>query len=189
MKYLVLSALLLLGFGMNAQNPCEYSTNVNDSIGSYKNTKDYLVYERNFSGTSANLFFSLALTDGLPTLNMQFIQKSKDFMKANCLDKNSRMYLQLDNGKIATLIHIDQDICGTSLGNDTGYNHRVMSGYFMFTKDAFELLKSSPVSLMRIRYTTETVDYILKEELKSELDGKTYSPGTYFMDTIRCIEN
>src|SRR4051812_13637501 len=89
----------LMAFGISAQNPCEFSTNVNDSIGTYKNTTDYLVYEKNFAGSSTYLYFSLALTDGLPTLNTLSLQKSKDFIKAQCFDKNSRIYLQLDNGK------------------------------------------------------------------------------------------
>ena len=40
-------------------------------------------------------------------------QKSKDFLKANCFDKNSKLFLQLDNGKIITLLHLDQESCGT----------------------------------------------------------------------------
>lgn len=170
-----------------AQNPCEYSTNVVDSLGSYKATKDFIFYEKNFGGTSSYLFFSLVLTDGLPTLNTQFITKSKDFIKAYCFDKNSKMYLQLANGKVVTLIHMDSENCGTSLRGPEGMTNRVHSGIFMFLKDSFEDLKSSPVTLMRIRYAAETVDYIVKSELVSEMDGKTYKPETYFMDTLKCI--
>ena len=172
-----------------AQNPCEFSSNINDSIGSYKNTRDYLVYERNFAGASSYVYFSLALTDGLPTLNAQFIQKSKDFIKANCLDKNSRIYLQLDNGKVVTLIHIDQENCGTSVRTEDGSNNRIMTCYFMFLKEGYDELKKSPVSLMRIRYATETIDYIFKPEILSELDSKKFDPQHYFINTLRCIED
>lgn len=189
MKYLVLAVLFVYSVGVNAQNPCEFSTNVKDSLGSYKNTVDHLVYERNFAGTSSNMYFSLAVTDDLPTLNMQYIQKSKDFITANCLDKNSRIYLQLDNGKIITLLHIDQENCGTTVRNAEGFNIRILSGYFMFIKENYAELKKSPVSLMRIRYATETVDYIFKEDLKAEIDGKTYHPGSYFVNSLHCIEN
>jgi hypothetical protein len=187
MKIPAIIAFLLLTLATTAQNPCEFSSNVNDSIGQYKSTVNYLVYERNFTAKSY-IYFSLALTDGLPTLNVQFLEKSKDFIKANCLDKNSRMYLQLENGKIVTLIHIDAENCGTGVRNDE-MNNRVMTGFFLFPKDAFEALKSSPVSLMRIRYSTESVDYILKSELNSELDAKTYKPSTYFINTLHCLEN
>ena len=42
---LILFCLLSYGF-LNAQN-CDYSSNVNDSIGSYRSTKDYLMSEKN----------------------------------------------------------------------------------------------------------------------------------------------
>lgn len=188
MKYFYI-LLCLISITASAQNPCEFDADVKDSVGTYKSTKEYLVYERNFAGNFANMQFSIALTDGMPTLNMQYIQKSKDFIKANCLDKNSRIYLQLNNGKIVTLIHIDTENCGTSVRDDKGYSHRIMQGIFMFMKDSFNDLKSSPVSVMRIKYTTETVDYIFKEALKSEADGKIYKPESYFMTVLPCLDN
>lgn len=187
MRLLLSFFTLTFCVSLNAQNPCEYSSNVTDSIGDYKATKNYLVYEKNFAGTSSYMYFSLALTDGLPTLNMQFLQKSKDFIKANCLDKNSRIYLQLENGKIVSLLHIDSQDCGTGVRNEET-NNRVLAGYFLFPKESLEELKKSPVLLMRIKYTTETADYILKPELKSELDGKTYDAAHYFINTLRCLD-
>ena len=188
MKHLITLTFFLLTFTAFAQKPCEYSTNVTDSIGTYKITNEYLVSEKNFGGTSSYIFFSLAQTDGLPTLNMQLIQKSKDFMKANCFDKNSKIFLQLENGKIVTLLHINQENCGTLLRDDKGFDNRVNTGIFMFMKDNFEELKKSPVSIMRIKYLTNIDDYIVKSELVSEMNGKTYQPNTYFMENIRCVE-
>jgi hypothetical protein len=83
MKYALILTFSFLSFNLFAQKPCEYSTNVTDSIGTYKSTADYLISEKIFAGNSNYIFYSLALTDGLPTLNIQFIQKSKDFMKVN----------------------------------------------------------------------------------------------------------
>ncbi|REG99618.1 hypothetical protein [Flavobacterium aquicola] len=188
MKYILILACSLLSFSIFAQKPCEYSANVTDSIGTYKSTKEYLLYEKVFGGNSNYIFGSLALTDGLPTLTLQFIQKSKDFVKANCFDKNSKVFLQLQNGKIVTLIHIDQESCGSLLRDDKGFDNRVKSGIFMFGKENYEELKKSPVILMRIKYLTDTEDYIYKNEITAELDGKIYKPETYFMDNIRCIE-
>ena len=188
MKHLITLTFFLLTFTAFAQKPCEYSANVTDSIGTYKITNEYLVSEKNFGGTSSYIFFSLAQTDGLPTLNMQLIQKSKDFMKANCFDKNSKIFLQLENGKIVTLLHINQENCGTLLRDDKGFDNRVNTGIFMFMKDNFEELKKSPVSIMRIKYLTNIDDYIVKSELVSEMNGKTYQPNTYFMENIRCVE-
>ena len=141
-----------------------------------------------FGGNSSYIFSSLALTDGIPTLTLQLIQKSKDFIKANCFDKNSKIYLQLQNGKIVTLLHIDQENCGSMIRDDKGFDNRVKSGIFMFMKDNYEDLKISPVSLMRIKYLTDVEDYIFKKEFTAELDNKNYYPETYFIENIRCIE-
>jgi hypothetical protein len=188
MKSQLLLAFCFLSTALFAQKPCEYSTNVTDSIGTYKSTKEYLITEKVFGGNASYIFYSLALTDGMPTLNVQFIQKSKDFMKANCFDKNSKIFLQLQNGKIVTLIHIDQENCGSLLRDDKGFDNRVKTGIFMFVKDNYEDLKTSPVNLMRIKSLTDTEDYIFKKEFTAELDGKVYHPENYFIDNIRCIE-
>ena len=187
MKQLFILFISFFTFIANAQKPCDYSTNVTDSIGKYKSTRDYIVHERNFGNTSSYLFFSLVLTDQTPTLNIQMIQKSKDFIKATCFDKNSRLFVQLLNGKIITLIAMDQENCGTSIRDEKGFNNRISSVVFMFMKNSFEDLKSSPISYIRIKSLTETQDYIFKKEFVSEMDGKTYSPENYFLDTLHCI--
>jgi hypothetical protein len=188
MKYIITITLLFFSLNIFAQKPCDYSANVNDSIGTYKSTKEYIVNEKIFGGNSSYIFYSLALTDGLPTLTVQLIQKSKDFIKANCFDKNSKLFLQLNNGKIITLIHIDQENCGTMIRDEKGFDNRVNSGIFMFMKDSFQDLKSSPVSMMRIKYLTDTEDYVFKKEFKSELTNEIYNPENYFIDNLKCIE-
>jgi hypothetical protein len=188
MKQLITFTFFLLTFAGFAQKPCEYSANVTDSIGTYKVTNEYLISEKYFGGNFNYIFFSLAQTDGLPTLNLQLIQKSKDFIKANCFDKNSKVFLQLENGKIVTLIHINQENCGTLIRDEKGFDNRINTGIFMFMKDNFEELKKSPISIMRIKYLTDTVDYIVKGELTSELTGKVTHPNTYFIENIRCVE-
>ena len=81
-----------------AQKPCEISTNVSDSIGTYKATKDYLLYEKNFAEKSSYIFASLILVDGIPALTIQSIDKSKDFING-ILD---RLLKQLaEEGKIS----------------------------------------------------------------------------------------
>lgn len=188
MKHLIIITFLLLTITALAQKECEYSTNVTDSIGTYKITIETLVFERNFASSSSYVFFALAQTDGLPTLNLQLIQKSKDFLKANCFDRNSKIFLQLQNGKIITLLHINQENCGTLIRDEKGLNNRINTGIFVFIKDNFEELKKSPVLLMRIKFLTDIEDYIINSELTSELDGKVYHPESYFMENIRCVE-
>ena len=102
MKHIITIALFAICSTVFAQKPCDYSTNVTDSLGTYKSTREYMICEKNFAGTSSYIFFSLLSTDGMPTLNVQLIQKSKSFLKANCFDKNSKLFLQLNNGKIIT---------------------------------------------------------------------------------------
>jgi hypothetical protein len=188
MKQLIAVTLFLLSLTAFAQKPCEYSTNVSDSIGDYKSTREYMISEKNFAGNSEYIFFSLALTDGLPTLNIQLIQKSKGFLKANCFDKNYKLFLQLNNGKIITLIHVDEESCGTMIRDDKNFDNRLTVGNFMFMKGSMEELKSSAVSLMRIKYLTATEDYVIKKELKSELNNQVYEPETYFINNLQCIQ-
>src|SRR6187402_1539282 len=187
MKYAFFTALYFLSFNIFAQKPCEYATNITDTIGTYKSTKEYLMSEKVFGGNSSYIFYSLALTDEIPTLTVQLIQKSKDFLKADCFDKNSKLFLQLQNGKIVTLTHINQESCGTMLRDANGFDNRIKSGVFMFLTENYEDLKVSPVTLMRIKYLTDVEDIIIKKEFTAELDGKVYYPETYFMDNIRCV--
>lgn len=188
MKQVLVLILMLTISNLFAQKPCDYSTNVTDSIGTYKSTKGYIIYEKNFAGNTNYIFYSLVLTDGMPTLNVNFIQKSKEFLKANCFDKNSKLFLQLNNGKIITLLHIDQENCGTMIRDEKGYDNRILTANFMFMKGTLEDLKTSPVNMMRIKYFTDTEDYVVKKQFQSELDNLIYEPETYFMNYLNCIE-
>lgn len=189
MKKLLFIAFLLSNLMVFAQKPCEYSTNVTDSLGTYKSTKEYLVHERNFAGTSSYIFFSLINNNGTPFLNLQTVQKSADFIKANCMDANTKLFFQLTNGKIITLIHTDDENCGTMIRVEKeNKNTRVNSGAFMFIKGTMEDLKSSPVILMRIKYATETLDYVFVKEFTSELTNETFYPENYFINFLKCAE-
>ncbi|HEU4496853.1 MAG TPA: hypothetical protein VFR70_07350 [Flavobacterium sp.] len=190
MKKLLLMAFLMVQGLIFAQKPCEYGTNFTDSIGSYKETKQKIVYEKNFAGTSHYIFFSLADAGGTPHLNVQLIQKSKDFMKAVCFDSLSKVYLQLENGKIATLLIAEEGNCGTSVRDESQTaNVRITAASFLFMKNSIEELKKSPVSIIRIKYAGETVDYIMKRQLNSELNGEISYPQNFFIDHLGCILN
>jgi hypothetical protein len=188
MKQVALAFFFLISSQIFAQKTCDYSVNVKDSIGTYKLTKEYLIYEKNFAGNKHYIFLSMALTDGTPTLNIQMIQKSKEFMKANCFDKNSKLFLQLNNGKIITLLHIDQENCGTMIRDSEGFDNRLLVGNFMFIKGSFEDLKSSPVNLMRIKYLTDIEDYVFRKEFTAEMDNQVYQPENYFINFLHCVE-
>lgn len=187
-KYISLFLLLIIQLS-NAQNPCEYTTNVNDSIGTYKTTSEFLMHEKVFAGKSSYVFFSLSQTNGIPGVTVQIIQKSKEFLKANCFNKDSKLYLQLNDGSIITLIHTEKEICASLVRDENGTDNRIMVGNFLFLKSNFEKLKTSEISLLRIKYNYEMEDYIIKKEFKSELDNKTYESATYFMKYLDCVIN
>lgn len=188
MKYVFTLFFFILQAAAYSQKPCEFTENITDSVGSYRVTKEYMISEKNFGTNKSYIFFSLAMTDGLPTLNVQTIQKSKDFIRANCFDKNSKIYLQLNNGKIVTLIHIDQENCGTILRDNNANDNRVNTGVFMFAKENFEDLKTIPINLMRIKYLTDIEDHVIRKEFLSELTNETYNPETYFINYLKCVE-
>ncbi len=185
-KHLIIVLLFSFQF-LSAQKGCEYSTNVIDSIGTYKSTKSNLMHQRNFGGNEKSIYFSLINSDGLKSLNVQIIQKSNDFSPASCFDERSRVYFQLSSGKIVTLLSVNDSNCGSSLVLENK-NCRVLNGYFIFLEGTIEELKKDPITLMRINYATEVVDYVVKDELVSELDKSTQKPSTYFIDYLQCID-
>ncbi|AWI26413.1 hypothetical protein [Flavobacterium pallidum] len=189
MKYFFF--LLLFGLSLNlAAQECDYAEKFTDSLGTYKSTKDYVISEKNFAGKSSYIFFKLINSSGTPILNFQSIQKSADFIKATCFDGNSKLYLQLENGKIITLIHDTDESCGTMvrIEEENKYS-RYLAGNFLFLTGSIEDLKSSPISLLRVKSVTEITDFIVKKEFVSELTGKTYQPSVYFMNYLKCIED
>lgn len=190
MKKFIILFILYTSTQLFAQKNCDYSVNQKDSIGTIKTTRQYLVYERVFGNTSSSIYLSLTSSDETPYLTVLYINKSPDFIKANCFDAKSKLYFQLENGKIITLLHENDQKCGNYLKSETDQkNVRILEGNFFFMKDSMEELKKSPINVLRIKLGTDTVDYIFKEELVSELDGKLTRPNGYFMDYLHCVEN
>ncbi|SCY12641.1 hypothetical protein [Flavobacterium caeni] len=186
MRFLAVAALFYCGLAF-AQKPCDFSVNVTDSTGTYKATKEVLLYEKNFAGHASYMFASIAVTDGLPTLNLQLLEKSQEFIKARCFDAGSKLYLQLENGKIVTLLHLPKESCGSMVRDDNGFNNRILTGHFLFKKDDADFLKTSPISLLRIKFATEATDYIMRPAFKAEIDNQLYQPASYFVDYYHCI--
>ena len=189
MKHL-LSLLLLLTLSVNAQKKdCIYDIEEKTDSTSLRVLPNVLMHEKIFGNTNEYLFFALLNDNGTPMLSIQQLQKSKDFIKTNCIAKNSKIVLQLMNGKIINLISSDEEACSV-LTYDTKEknNIRVLDGYFYFTKTNYEELKNSPISLMRIQFAGETKDYILKSELNSETLKTKSKPDSFFMEFLKCVE-
>jgi hypothetical protein len=189
-KNLLLALLLLLNFTAFAQKPCEIDNDINDSLGTYKSIKQHMIFERSFAGNSTNIFFALANNNGILAVEAQILQRSQDFIKAMCFDTGSKIYLQLNNGKIVTLLYTGTEDCGNLLRDENNNNNnRLITGTFVFAKDNFEELKTSPVTFMRVKFAGETIDYPFRTAFFSEMDKKVYEPETYFIDYLKCIEN
>lgn len=189
MKNLIFGTLLFFTLIGYSQKPCEIETNVTDSLGTYKITKQSIIFERKFAGNTTNLFFALFKENGMIGLELQHLRSSEEFIKANCFDANSKIFLQLNNGKIVTLFFSGNDTCGTLLRNENNQNTRILVGTFLFLKNNYEELKSSPVTFIRISYSGENIDYPFKTQLTAEIDKKTYEPENYFIDYLNCVEN
>ena len=78
--------------------------------------------------------------------------------------------------------------CGTTIKDINGVKTRINTGYFMFLLGSFELLKKSPISLIRFKIEPEANDFIIKSSLVSEEDAVTYQPANYFINFLKCIE-
>ena len=189
MKKIFLALFILTSISTFAQKPCEIESSFTDSLGTYKSLKQKLVFERNFAGNSTRIFFSLATNNGVLSLDTEILQRSNEFIKANCLDPKSKIYLQLANGKIVTLLLSSNETCGTLIRSDDGANNRITSASFLFSKENFEDLKTSRVTFMRIQFAGETIDFPFKTSLVSEMDNKTYEPEKYFIEDLKCFEN
>jgi hypothetical protein len=190
MKFTITLFILLLQSIIFAQkqNPCDYSSNITDSIGTYKETKSCLVYEKIFGNTSQFIFLSLISENGTPYLSIEIIQKSTDFISPKCFDKDSKVYFQLSNGKIYTLLNANEIDCAKLMyDNEEKLNNRFLKGNFLFRKDDYEDIKKLPIAMMRIKFASETIDYVLPKELKSEKIIGTYEQENFFIKNFSCV--
>ena len=189
MKKAFLSFVFLLSALFTQAQDCQYTTITGADGAEIKSTKESLMFEKVFGGTSTFIFFSLTNSDGIPVLSFQLLSKSTDFSKAYCFDKNSKIYVQLLNGKIITLMSINESNCSNMVydGNEKK-NIGVLTGNFLFTKGSMEELEKSPIAFIRIKYSGETADYPISREIKSETMGTTYNPENYFINNLKCIE-
>lgn len=189
MKKLLVFLLLGTSLSIFAQKDCDTTVETTEEGVEIKNTKDYLMFERVFGSATEFMFFSLTNSDGMPILNFQHLSKSFDFPAIYCLDENSRIYFQLTNGKIITLLSAQEEHCASMLyDSEEKKNISILTSSFVFTKGTLEELETSPISLMRIKYTTETVDYAIKKKIEGETVEGTFYPENYFVNFLKCIK-
>jgi hypothetical protein len=190
MKINIAIFFFLLPTLLFAQKPCELSVNVTDSIGTLKETKPVVAYEKNFGGKTTIIFLSLVAANDVPVLKIQHVVKSKNFETPKCFDKSSRVIFQLTNGKIYTFIYAGEPKCDNLVYNELEkQNNRFAEANFLFLKDDFEDIKKFPISFMKIRFAGETIDYVIPKELDSETLIDTFHPANLFIDNFKCISN
>lgn len=187
-KYLLI--LVLVPLLAAAQNKdCQYEVEEKTDSTSLKVLKEVLIDEKIFGNTNEYLFFSLLNNDGVPMLEIQVLQKSKDFIPTKCINPSSKIILQLKNGKIVTLIANTEESCSVLNYDSKDQNNiRILTGFFFFGKTNYEELKNSPVILMRIQFAGDSKDYVIKNELSSETLQTKSKPDVFFMNNIKCIE-
>ena len=189
MKSIYILLLLIPLFSRSQINDCIYEVEEKTDSTSLKVISEVLMDEKIFGNTNEYLFFSLLNTDGIPMLEVQLLQKSKDFIPTKCINKTSKVILQLKNGKIVTLIANTEEVCSVlNYDEKENYNLRVLTGYFFFGITNYEELKNSPITLMRIQYAGDSKDYVIKSELVSETLNTKSNPDIYLMNYMKCIE-
>jgi hypothetical protein len=158
----------------------------NDTID-IKKTVEYIMEEKVFGNKKEILNFSLLNDTGLLYLHLQLIEANTEFIPAKCIDKNSKLFVQLQNGKIVTLIATG-DVCSQLIRTPDGnQNTRVLGSYYLFSKNNFDDLSTSPISMIRIVFGSEHKDYVPKKALVSELTNTEYSPENYFINNLKAV--
>lgn len=187
LRRVVLVFAIFLNLNIFSQRQCDFAENVSDSTGTFKSTKEFLFFERIFGQNEQYLYLNLNNEDGVPYVTVQYIQKNNQFIKALCFDINSKIHLQLENGKVVTFIHSNQETCGNYVSQPEGKNVRVLAGNFLFLKNNLDELKNSRVTMMRIKFGLESLNFTIKDELESEALNKFFRPSSYFMEYLHCV--
>lgn len=189
MKKIFFVFLILPLLNFSQKKDCKYDFEEKTDSTYIKALNDKLVYEKVFGNSREFIQFNLINNNGVPTLSFQQIQKSQDFIPVKCFNKKSKIIFQLENGAIITLISASEETCSSlSYLAEEKSNIRLLTGYFLFTKNNYEELKKSRIIVMRVQYSGETKDYILPDTLQSEILNQSLKPSSYFIDFLECIE-
>lgn len=184
--------LLIIAFNslLFGQTPadCGFKLNVKDEVVKLKIMREYLIHEKLFLDNGEFIFFQLSETEGVPMLIVTIYQRNIYFTKPLCFDYKSRIYFQLNNGEYVTLVNTNDETCGPLQIDKNSRKHiRKLVGNFIFTKDAFNKVKESGISLMRVKYSREVVDYFVQKELSSQVYEGNFEPENYFLTHANCL--
>lgn len=188
--FLKITALLLLtNLSFSQEKLCDFEVNIVTDTSSTRVLTDEIIDESVFGNTTSFLTFKMFEVDGVLGINFQYLQKSKDILSPICIDKNTKIILELANGKQVKLVNsTDLETC-----NDLQYdaknknNLRILNGFFYFTPENFQDLKTEKVYLIKILANTGDVNFVIKPQLNSEIDKTKSTPDTYFIENLKCL--
>lgn len=181
--------LLLSNFTFSQDKTCDFEIDIVTDSSSTRVLKDKIIDESVFGNTTSFLTFKLFEVDGFLGVNFQYLQKSKDFLSPICIDKNTKMVLELSNGKQVKLINSNEIIVCNDLQYDAvnKNNVRILNGFFYFSPENFQDLRTEKVYLIKLTANTGDVDFVIKPNLDSEIYKTKSTPDTYFIDNLKCF--
>lgn len=188
--FTIIALVVLSNFSFSQNTNCEFEVNeaVNDSVYTII-TKERVVDENIFGNSTSVLTFKLFNVSGQFGLYFQYLQKSKDLIPPICIDKDTKITLDLSSGKQVKLVNSqDLEVCNEILYDEVNKNNiRILDGYFFFTPENFDLLKTEKVYLINISATTGDINFVIKPEITSEVYKTQTKPDNYFIDNIKCF--
>lgn len=181
--------LLLSNFTFSQDKTCDFEIDIVTDSSSTRVLKDKIIDESVFGNTTSFLTFKLFEVDGFLGVNFQYLQKSKDFLSPICIDKNTKMVLELSNGKQVKLINSNEIIVCNDLQYDAvnKNNVRILNGFFYFSPENFQDLRTEKVYLIKLTANTGDVNFVIKPNLDSEIYKTKSTPDTYFIDNLKCF--
>ncbi len=185
----LIALFLVTNLSFSQEKLCDFETNIVTDTSSTRVLTDEIIDESVFGNTTSFLTFKMFEVDGVLGINFQYLQKSKDILSPICIDKNTKIYLELSNGKEVKLVNsTDLESCNELQYDALNKNNvRVLNGYFYFSPENFQDLKTEKVYLIKITANTGDVNFVVKPILNSEIYKTKSTPDTYFIENLKCL--
>lgn len=187
--FTTLTLFFILNISFSQDKLCDFETNIVTDTTSTRVLTDEIIDESIFGNTTSFLTFKMFEVDGILGVNFQYLQKSKDILAPICIDKNTKILLELSNGKQVKLVNSSSiESCNELQYDSVNKNNlRVLSGFFYFSPDNFADLKTEKVYLIKITAATGDVNFVIKPQINSEIYKTKSTPDTYFIENLKCL--